>query len=177
MAFGVVEHGPGWAALAGFWLAVEDAFAAELFDGGGEVGDFEEQYGFIGRGIIFRAFAFEAEEGIACGELCVMASGFSGERESENVAVEFFCAGEVFEIELNTDDAEFRGFDFGHAAPPAGILHLEIGKLWRSSRRFRESPDESCRAACADASVIRRGIGRGSKPPVARFLDRGARVV
>jgi hypothetical protein len=35
VAFGVVEDGPGWAALGGFWFVVEDAFAAQGFYCGG----------------------------------------------------------------------------------------------------------------------------------------------
>lgn len=78
MAFGVVEDGPGLTVLSGFRFVVDDAFTAYGIDCGGQIGDFKEEDGFIRGGIIFGTFPFEAEEGVACGELGVVAGGFIG---------------------------------------------------------------------------------------------------
>lgn len=95
MAFRVVEDGPGWAARAALRFVAEYALASQSFHRGGEVGNLEKHDGLIGRRIIFRAFAFEAEEGVTGGELCVVAGAFVGEREAEYIAVKFFSAGKI----------------------------------------------------------------------------------
>jgi len=120
VAFGIVEDGPGRAARAALRLVAEYALASQSFHGGGEVGNLEKQDGLIGRRIIFRAFAFQAEESVTGGELCVVAGDFVGEREAENIAVKFFRTSKLVKIQLDAHHAWLRSF--GHGPAPNAIL-------------------------------------------------------
>jgi hypothetical protein len=120
VAFRVVEDGPGRAARACSRFAADDAFAPESFHRGREVGNLEKQDNFIGRGIIFRAFAFETQERVAGRESCVVSGGFIGERKAKNIAVEFFRASKVVKIQFDARNAELGSLR--HGLPPATIL-------------------------------------------------------
>jgi hypothetical protein len=120
VTFGIMKNSPGWTVGAGLGFAADYAFASESFDGGGEVGNREKQHGLIGGGIILSAFVFEAYENVAGNKFCVMAGGFIGESESENIAVEFLRASKLVEIQLDAHDLEFCSLR--HGLPPDDIL-------------------------------------------------------
>ena len=127
VAFGVVKERPGWATRSALRFVAEYALASQSFHRGGEFANLEKHDSLIGRRIIFRAFALETQEDIAGGELRMVAAGFVGEREAENIAVEFFRARKLVKVQL---DAHHAGLcSFGHGLPPAAILR-RYGALW-----------------------------------------------
>ena len=113
MALGIVEDGPGSSAAAWIRFVMEDAFGADASDGAVQIGDFEKKDGFVRRGIIFSALAFEADETRAAVEFRVMPGLFVGERKAEAVAVESFRTIEIVEIEFDAGEPRRRLFFVG----------------------------------------------------------------
>jgi hypothetical protein len=166
VAFGVVEHGPGWAVRSALRFAAEYALASQSFHRGGKVGNLEKHDGLIGRRIIFRAFVFEAQEGVTGGESCVVARGFVGERESENIAVKFFRASKLAKVQL---DAHHAGLcSFGHVLPPDAIVRRYGTSLSERVARRRRDPGVAHLWRRLNCSGGRAPSARGGSLTVAR---------
>lgn len=110
MAFGIVEDGPSLAARARIRLVVQNAFRADASDGMIQIGDFEKKNSFVNGRIIFRAFAFEADETAAAIEFRVMARLFVGKRKTKAVAIKSASTVEIVEIEFDAGKARRRLF-------------------------------------------------------------------
>ena len=106
VTFRVVEYGPGGTAAAGRRFAAYDSFVAYVSHRFAEIGDFEKQDGFIRRGIIFGAFAFEADEPLADVKLGVMARLLVLQFEAEAVAIKFLRRVQIIEVEFDAGESK-----------------------------------------------------------------------
>ena len=107
MPLGVVENGPGRAVAGRIRLGVDDAVWSDGVDRGLEIVHFEEDNGFVARGIGLHALLFKAEKSIVEIKLGVMPRGVFGKVEAESVAVEAFGGLQILEIKLDSEKARF----------------------------------------------------------------------
>jgi hypothetical protein len=118
VSFRVVEHGPGRTATCAREIGTHDAFTAESGDGAREIGNFEENHGFVARWVILGTFALDTQESVAGVELRKMPGSFVGELEPEPLAIEFFRRLEVVRVQLDSHHAQFRFARFRHGRLP-----------------------------------------------------------
>ena len=105
MPLRVVENGPRRPVAARVRLGVDDAVCSDGVDRSLEIVHFEEDNGFVARGIVFDALLFKAQESVLEIELGMMAWGVFGKVEAESVAVESFGGLQILEIKLDSEKA------------------------------------------------------------------------
>jgi len=115
----VVENGPRRPAGVRLRLGVDDAVCSDGVDRSLEIVHFEEDNGFVARGIGLHALLFKAEKSIVEIELGVMTRRVFGKVEAESIAVEVFGGLQIVEIKLDSEKARFC---FRHGANLGVIL-------------------------------------------------------
>jgi hypothetical protein len=123
--FGIVENGPRRPAAARVRLGVDDAAWSDGADRGLEIVYFEEDNGFVARGIGLHALLFKAEKSILEIELGMVDRGVFGKVEAQSVAVEALGGLQIVEIKLDSEKARFC---IRHSANLDAILAGKSGR-------------------------------------------------